>query len=94
MTLYQGDQVAVYLRLAMDYHHIRSGRALARFLQLPRTTTARLLNGHTTSPETLAQVARALDVPLEALYRVAGYLPALPLLRVEKPGRLLPGSCH
>ena len=34
-----------------------------------------MLNGERVGPDTLAQVAEALGVPVEMLYRLCGYLP-------------------
>ncbi|MBN1122793.1 MAG: helix-turn-helix transcriptional regulator [Anaerolineae bacterium] len=75
MSDYGFDRLATYLRTAMEERSIGSGRAFARYLDLPRMTVARMLNGERVDPETLVQVAGALDVPVEMLYRLCGYLP-------------------
>jgi transcriptional regulator with XRE-family HTH domain len=53
----------------------RSVRALAHYAGIGVATASKLINDKTSpDPDTLKKVAEYLDVPVENLYRLAGYL--------------------
>jgi transcriptional regulator with XRE-family HTH domain len=69
------DPLAQYLQQAIKERHFHSERAFAAFAGISPRTLGRLLRGEKVDPESLQLVADALKVPVENLYRLAGYLP-------------------
>lgn len=67
--------LADYLRRMMRELNYDSERAFALFLGVSYSTVNRILKGTRVGPEPLEQIASALHVPVENLYRLAGYLP-------------------
>jgi len=54
-----------------------SMRELSRRSQIPPSTLSAILSGQMqVTPETIGKLAPALNMPLERLYRLAGFLPA------------------
>lgn len=67
--------LASYLRQQMEELHFHSERSFALFLGVSYTTVNRILRGVMVETESLQRIAAALHVPVETLYRLAGYLP-------------------
>jgi transcriptional regulator with XRE-family HTH domain len=64
-----------YLRRMMEELNYSSERSFALYLGVSYSTVNRLLRGARVDPDSLQQIADALHVPVENLYRLAGYLP-------------------
>lgn len=64
-----------YLWQAMRERHFPSERAFAAHAGLSPRTLGRILRGKKVDPESLQLIADALQVPVEDIYRLAGYLP-------------------
>jgi transcriptional regulator with XRE-family HTH domain len=69
------NDLANYLRQMMEELNYSSERSFALYLGVSYSTVNRLLHGARIDPESLQQIANALHVPVENLYRRAGYLP-------------------
>jgi transcriptional regulator with XRE-family HTH domain len=69
------SDLANYLRQMMEELNYSSERSFALYLGVSYSTVNRLLRGARIDPESLLQIASALHVPVENLYRLAGYLP-------------------
>jgi hypothetical protein len=70
------DRLGQYLRTVMEKEGIESARAFAAHYNLPRMTVQRILDGQRVEPESLNQVAEALKISPELLFRLCGYLPS------------------
>ncbi len=69
------DPLPQYLRQAMQERHFPSERSFATYAGISPRTLGRILRGEKVDPEPLQKIADALKVPVESLYRLAGYLP-------------------
>lgn len=69
------NSLADYLHRSMEELHYTSERSFAAYLGVSYSTVNRLLRGDKVDPESLQKVAAGLKVPIENLYRLAGYLP-------------------
>lgn len=69
------DALPQYLRQAMQERHFHSERSFAAYAGISPRTLGRILRGEKVDPEPLQKIADALKVPVESLYRLAGYLP-------------------
>ena len=69
------DPLAQYLRKEIEDRHFHSERAFAARAGISPRTLGRILRGEKVDPEPLQKIADALSVPVESLYRLAGYLP-------------------
>jgi transcriptional regulator with XRE-family HTH domain len=69
------NHLASYLRQMMEELNYSSERSFALYLGVSYSTVNRLLHGARVDPDSLQQIADALHVPVENLYRLAGYLP-------------------
>lgn len=69
------DTLSGYLRQAMKDHHFPSERAFAAHAGISPRTLGRILRGEKVDPESLQNIAVALNIPVEILYRLADYLP-------------------
>jgi transcriptional regulator with XRE-family HTH domain len=69
------NQLPDYLRRMMEELNFSSERSFALHLGVSYSTVNRLLRGARVDPDSLQQIADALHVPVENLYRLAGYLP-------------------
>jgi transcriptional regulator with XRE-family HTH domain len=69
------SDLANYLRQMMEELNYASERSFALYVGVSYSTVNRLLRGARIDPESLLQIASALHVPVENLYRLAGYLP-------------------
>ena len=72
---YDTHDLARYIRTLMDDHGFRSERAFALHTGVSPRTLGRILDGTKVDPESLLRIAQALHLPVENLYRLAGYLP-------------------
>jgi transcriptional regulator with XRE-family HTH domain len=64
-----------YLRQMMDELNYASERSFANYLKVSYSTVNRILKGEKVDPDSLLRIAEALHVPVETVYRLAGYLP-------------------
>jgi len=69
------NPLAQYLRQAIEERHFHSERSFAAHTGISPRTLGRILRGEKVDPEPLQKIADALRVPVESLYRLAGYLP-------------------
>lgn len=69
------DPLAQYLRQAIEERHFHSERSFAAHAGISPRTLGRILRGEKVDPQPLQKIADALKVPVESLYRLAGYLP-------------------
>jgi transcriptional regulator with XRE-family HTH domain len=69
------NPLTLYLKQAMRDRHFHSERAFAAHAGISPRTLGRILRGEKVDPEPLQKIADALTVPVESLYRLAGYLP-------------------
>ena len=69
------EQLADYLKAEMAERNFTSERSFALFLSVSPRTLGRILSGAKVDPESLQRIADALHLPIENLYRLAGYLP-------------------
>lgn len=67
--------LANYLKSVMKDLNYDSERSFATYLGVSRTTVSRIMKGKKADPDMLEQIARALHLPVEHLYRLGGYLP-------------------
>lgn len=70
------NQLGQYLHRLMQVEGIGSVRAFATHYNLPRMTVQRIMDGQRVDPESLNQIAEALHVSPELLFRLSGYLPS------------------
>jgi transcriptional regulator with XRE-family HTH domain len=68
--------LAQYLKQVMQDQRFRSERSFAAKAGISPRTLGRLLRGEKVDPEPLQKIADMLSIPVENLYRLAGYLPA------------------
>jgi transcriptional regulator with XRE-family HTH domain len=69
------NPLAQYLRQEIQDRHFHSERSFAAHAGISPRTLGRILRGEKVDPEPLQKIADALKVPVESLYRLAGYLP-------------------
>lgn len=69
------NALADYLRQMMEELHYTSERSFAPYLKVHYSTLNRILKGERADHDSLMRIAEALHVPVENLYRLAGYLP-------------------
>jgi transcriptional regulator with XRE-family HTH domain len=69
------NQLPDYLRRMMEELNYSSERSFALYLGVSYSTVNRLLRGARVDPDSLQQIADALHIPIENLYRLSGYLP-------------------
>lgn len=67
--------LSAYLWRAIQERHFPSERAFALHAGISPRTLGRILRGKKVDPESLQLIADGLQVPVEDLYRLAGYLP-------------------
>lgn len=67
--------LADYLRATMEEFNYTSERSFALYLGVSYSTVNRILAGDKVDADSLIKIAKALHVPIETLYRLAGYLP-------------------
>jgi len=75
MFEYDTQALARYIRTLMADHGFPSERAFALHTGVSPRTLGRILDGTKVDPESLLRIAQALNLPVENLYRLAGYLP-------------------
>lgn len=69
------NPLANYLRQEIQNRRFSSERSFAAQADISPRTLGRILRGEKVDPEPLQKIAHALQVPVESLYRLAGYLP-------------------
>jgi transcriptional regulator with XRE-family HTH domain len=67
--------LAEYVRELMEERRFSSERAFALHVGISPRTLGRILDGEKVDPESLQKIAAVLNLPVENLYRLAGYLP-------------------
>lgn len=67
--------LARYLRQEIEDRQFRSERAFAARAGISPRTLGRILRGEKVDPGPLQKIADTLSIPVENLYRLAGYLP-------------------
>jgi transcriptional regulator with XRE-family HTH domain len=67
--------LASYLHRKMKELNFHSERSFALYLGVSYTTVNRILRGKKVDADILHRISEALHVPVENLYRLAGYLP-------------------
>jgi transcriptional regulator with XRE-family HTH domain len=67
--------LASYLKNLMVELNYASERSFAAYLGVSYSTVNRILRGEKVDPDSLIRISEALHVPVENLYRMAGYLP-------------------
>lgn len=92
---HQETTLARYIHNLIEERQFPSERAFALHTGVSPRTVGRILSGEKVDPESLQKIAEALNIPVENLYRMAGYLPpeeasAVVLREVEHLLRQLP----
>lgn len=97
MSTSEGQTLGEYIRERLEG---RSLRALATYAGISIGTASNLINDRIDepAPSTLLKVADYLDVPVQVLYRLVGYLPedadvdSLPVIEATRLMRQLPSD--